>query len=104
MALVRLTQDVPASVDITVVAPEGIEIYLDEALENKAGVINFGNVDVDAFGTPVGDVATVLVWVKNISLTNIRVTLSDDLDEAEVIFVGSDQEPLVLPAKYCRAF
>ena len=77
VALVRLTQDVPASVDITVVAPEGIEIYLDEALENEAGSINFGNVDVDAFGTPVGDVAIVPVWVNNISLSTSRVALYD---------------------------
>ena len=98
LALVQITRDVPASVDINVVSPEGIEIYLDEALTIVAGPINFGTVDVDAFGTPVADFS-VLVWVKNISLSGIRLTLSDDLAEADIYFVGDEPEPLVAPGE-----
>lgn len=98
-ALAKITRDVPASASITVVAPEGIEIYLDEELTKVANPINFGNVDVDAFGSPVNGLPLIRVWVKNVSLSNIRLDLSDDLDEADVVFVGDEQEPLVGPGE-----
>ena len=98
LALVQVTRDVPASVNINVVATEGIEIYLDEGLSNAAEAIVFGDVDVDVFGTLVSDVA-IPVWVKNISATGIRVSLSDDFRDADVIFVGHEQRPFVAPGE-----
>ena len=54
-ALVQVTRDVDATVDVQVIAPDGIEIFLDEALTQAAGTVEFGSVDVDPFGTLVED-------------------------------------------------
>ena len=96
LALVQVTRDVDATVDVIVIAPEGIEIYLDEGLTQPAGTVEFGSVDVDPFGTLVEELS-VPVWVKNISLSNVRLTLSDNFDAADVVFVGEEQEPVLAP-------
>ena len=94
VALVQVTRNVDATVDVQVIAPEGIEIYLDAALTQVAGTVEFGSVDVDPFGKLLNELS-VPVWVKNVSISGIRLSLSDDLDGADVIFVGEEQNPII---------
>ena len=93
-ALVQIAREVDASVDVTIIAPEGIEVYLDEALTEFADSVDFGTVDVDPFGSLIGEV-TVPIWVRNVSLSDIRLSLSDDLDGADVILMGEEQNPVL---------
>ena len=50
-ALVQITRDVDATVNVELRLQDGIEIYLDEALSLPADLLNFGVVEVDVFGT-----------------------------------------------------
>jgi len=97
LAVTRITRDVPATVNVQLRPQDGIEIYLDEALTQPADNLDFGEVNADVFGFVVDGPAEVPVWVKNISLSTIRLSLDDDYDVADVVFVGEDQEPILAP-------
>ncbi len=96
-AVVTVTKNVSATVRVQVDAPDGIEIYLDEALTQPAEFIDFGEVSADVFGSVAGEPPSVPVWIKNVSFSEIRLSLSDDFVHGEVEFQGGVQQPLLQP-------
>lgn len=98
VAFAQVTRDVAASVNVELLAQDGIEIYLDpsDIPDQPASSVDFGVTTVDVFGTSSG-VTGVPVWVKNHSLSRIKVSLGDDFAEADVMFEGSVQNPVLGP-------
>ena len=82
LAMTQITKTVLATVSVTVDAPEGIEIYLDAERNQIADEINFGDLNVDVFGTAPGQVP-VPVWIHNQTFTEIELVLTDDYDNAD---------------------
>ena len=95
-AVAQVTRNVAATVNVQVVAPDGVEIYLDAALTQVATSIGFGTVEVDPFGTSRG-LVPVSVWIQNQSLTAVTLTLGDDFADADVVLEGVTQPPVLQP-------
>ena len=96
LAVVRVTRQLPATVTVQLIAPDGIEIYLDAGLTQVATSIDFGTVEVDPFGTSRG-LVPVSVWIQNQSLSGIKLTLGDDYPDADVVLEGTAQNPVLQP-------
>ncbi len=96
-AVVTITKNVSATVRVQVDAPDGIEIYLDDALTQPAEFIDFGEVSADVFGSVAGEPPSVPVWIKNVSFSEIRLSLDDDFAHGDVVFQGGVQEPVLQP-------
>ena len=86
-AFAQFTRSVVASVNILVIPEDGIEVYLDPELTEVAESIEFGTVVVDFFGS-MGESPSVPVWVKNHSLSTVKLSLDDDYGMADVVFKG----------------
>ncbi|MDP6715334.1 MAG: hypothetical protein QF368_11990 [SAR202 cluster bacterium] len=97
LAAVVVTNSVSATVTVQVTAPDGVEIYLDEGLTQVGDLIDFGDVNADVFGTTDGDPPAVPVWIKNVSFSDIRLSLSDDFPHGDVRFQGRTTNPILLP-------
>ncbi len=95
-AFAQFTRDVTASVSIQLIPEDGIEVYLDEGLTEVATSLDFDTVVVDFFGS-VGESPSVPVWIHNRSLSTIRLSVDDDFDTADVVFMSGEQEPLLAP-------
>ena len=85
-AVAQVTRNVAATVNVQVVAPDGVEIYLDAALTQVA----------TSFGTSRG-LVPVSVWIQNQSLTAVTLTLGDDFADADVVLEGVTQPPVLQP-------
>ena len=96
IAFAQITRNVSASVNVLLLAQDGIEIYLDDSLTQVADSVDFGVTTVDVFGTSSG-VTGVPVWVHNRSLSTIEVSLGDDFAAADVMFEGTVQNPVLAP-------
>ena len=96
VALTQITRTVPSTANVALKVPDGIEVYLDEALTQVADSIDFGNLEVDLFGT-VASQEPIRVWVQNQSFSSVRLILSDDYANADVVIVGGDPEPILEP-------
>ena len=97
-ALTQFTLDLAASVNIQVKTEDGIEVYLDADLTQVATSIEFGTVEVDIFGS-VSESLGVPVWVKNHSLSAIKLSLDDDYGIADVVFKGVSEETILEPGE-----
>ena len=71
LALTTFRRDVGGSVTADIHLPDGIEVYLDQALTQVADDVAFGAVTVDLFGTEGGG-EPVPVWIHNRSLSTVR--------------------------------
>ena len=86
-ALTTITRDVGGSVTAVVNDPDGIEVYLDENLTQVADSVAFCSIKIDLFGT-VKEGGAVPVWVHNLSLSTVRLSVEDDFTRADVAFDG----------------
>ncbi len=94
LALTQITREVPASVNVQVKTPDGIEVYLDPGLTQVADSLGFGDIQVDAFGT-VSEPVAVPVWIHNRSYSKVELSLSDDFEAADVTILGEDPTPIL---------
>jgi hypothetical protein len=81
IALTQFVQTVAATAVVRVTAPDGIEVFLDSQLTQPAEQIDFGQIDLDFFGTPIQD-SSVRVWIVNRSASTVRISVDDDFEAA----------------------
>ena len=95
-ALIEFSRDVPASVTVELRFPDGIEVYSDAGLTQPVELLDFGEVEVDVFGT-VGPQTPIPVWVENLSSSMVRLRVVDDFLIGEVLMGFGGDEPRPAP-------
>ncbi len=83
VALNQFVRNVAATVVVRVITPDGIEVFLDQDLTQPANEIDFGEIEVDFFGTAL-ERPSVRVWVENRSASTVKLSVSDDFDHGQV--------------------
>ena len=62
--LIEYTREASATISLNILTSEDLRVYEDEGLTEEVGQLDFGEMEVDVFGTVVQPSA-ISIWIHN---------------------------------------